>query len=51
MISDSPPAAEVVERIAKEASALLAGSNVSRVRRAGCILSKITTGPGLVSTR
>ena len=27
MICDIPPAAEVVERIAKEASALLAGSN------------------------
>ena len=31
MISDIPPAAEVVERIAKEASALLAGSNRYRV--------------------
>jgi nitronate monooxygenase len=31
MISDIPPAAEVVERIAKEAAALLAGSNRYRV--------------------
>jgi nitronate monooxygenase len=31
MISDIPPAAEVVERMAKEASALLAGSNRYRV--------------------
>ena len=31
MIGDIPPAAEVVERIAKEASALLAGSNRYRV--------------------
>jgi nitronate monooxygenase len=31
MIADIPPAAEVVERIAKEASALLAGSNRYRV--------------------
>jgi hypothetical protein len=31
MISDIPPAAEVVERIAKEAAALLAGSNRFRV--------------------
>ena len=31
MISDIPPAADVVERIAKEASALLAGSNRYRV--------------------
>ena len=31
MILDIPPAAEVVERMAKEASALLAGSNRYRV--------------------
>ena len=31
MISDIPPAAEVVERVVKEASALLAGSNRYRV--------------------
>jgi hypothetical protein len=31
MIADIPPAAEVVERIANEAAALLAGSNRYRV--------------------
>ena len=49
MIADIPPAAEVVERMVKEASALLAGSNRYRVGEGTWPrFSKVPTGPGLV---